>query len=191
MQGKYQSMRDEDLLHLSGDRPSLFGVLVERYQAPFLRKAMRVLRNNEDAEDVVQETFTKIYLNAAKFEPKEGATFSSWGYKILLNTCFTLHQKRKKSTGNNVYFETEIFHNLPDMVPAQEQNEIRDMVASLLAHLPKHLHRVLHLHFLMGYKQQEIADMEGETVGAVKTRIFRAKEELRRVYMAQNQQTTE
>lgn len=191
MSEEYQTMRDEDLLRLSGDHPSVFEVLVERYQAPFLRKSMRVLRSREDAEDVVQETFTKIYLNAAKFEPQAGATFSSWGYKILLNTCFTRHQKRKKVTGNNVYLDTEIFHNLPDLAPIQEQNEIRDMAASLLAHLPKHLHRVLQLHFLMGYKQQEIADMEGETVGAVKTRIFRAKEELRRIYMMQEQQTIE
>jgi RNA polymerase sigma-70 factor (ECF subfamily) len=191
MQEEYKTMRNEDLLRLSGEHPAVFEVLVDRYQAPFLRKAMRVLRNSEDAEDVVQETFTKIYLNARKFEPKEGATFSSWGYKILLNTCFTRHQKRKKVTGNNVYLETEIFHNLPDLTPIQEQNELRDMTASLLAHLPKHLHRVLHLHFLMGYKQQEIADMEGETVGAVKTRIFRAKEELRRIYMMQEQQTME
>jgi len=184
-------MRDEDLLRLAGDHPSVFEVLVDRYQAPFLRKAMRVLRNSEDAEDVVQETFTKIYLNARKFAPQEGATFSSWGYKILLNTCFTRHQKRKRATGNNVYMDTEIFHNLPDLAPIREDNEIRDMVGSLLAHLPKHLHRVLHLHFLMGYKQQEIADMEGETVGAVKTRIFRAKEELRRVYAIQEQQIIE
>jgi RNA polymerase sigma-70 factor (ECF subfamily) len=188
MREEYQTMRDEELLRLSGDHPSVFEVLVDRYQAAFLRKAMRVLQNSEDAEDVAQETFTKIYLNAAKFEPKEGATFSSWGYKILLNTCFTRHQKRKRSTGGNIYLETEILHNLPDRTPAQEQNETRDMVASLLAHLPKHLHRVLHLHFLMGYKQQEIADMEGETVGAVKTRIFRAKEELRKIYTIQNQQ---
>lgn len=191
MREEYQNLRDEDILRLSGDHPSVFEVLVERYQAPFLRKSMRVLRNREDAEDVVQETFTKIYLNAAKFEPKEGATFSSWGYKILLNTCFTRHQKRKRTTGSSVYLDTEIFHNLPDLAPVQEQNELRDMAASLLAHLPKHLHRVLHLHFLMGYKQQEIADLEGETVGAVKTRIFRAKEELRKIYMMQNQQTIE
>lgn len=188
MREEYQDLRDEDLLRLSGDHPSVFEVLVERYQVPFLRKAMRVLRSREDAEDVVQETFTKIYLNAAKFEPQAGAIFSSWGYKILLNTCFTRHQKRKRVTGSNVYLDTETFHNLPDMTPIREQNEMRDMATSLLAHLPKHLHRVLHLHFLMGYRQQEIADMEGETVGAVKTRIFRAKEELRRIYMMQEQQ---
>lgn len=187
MKEKYKTVRDEELLRLSGACPSVFEVLVERYQGAFLRKAMRVLRKKEDAEDAVQETFTKIYLNAAKFEGKEGASFSSWGYKVLLNTCFTLYQKRKKRSGGNIYLETEIFHNFPDGTSVQEQNEIRDMAASLLAHLPKHLHRVLHLHFLMGYRQQEIADMEGETVGAVKTRIFRAKEELRKIYAMQEQ----
>ncbi len=85
------------------------------------------------------------------------------------------------------FLEDEAFFNLAGKDESIADNEIRDMVAKLLAHLPKHLHRVLHLHFLMGYRQQEIAEMEGETVGAVKTRIFRAKEELRKIYTLQNQ----
>jgi len=161
-------------------------VLVERYQAPFLRKAHRVLMSREDAEDAVQEAFTKIYMNAARFEPQEGASFGSWGYKILLNTCYTLYQKRKRMTEGRTYMEDEFFFNLSGKDDnGMEDNELRDVVAKLLAHLPKHLHRVLRLHFIMGYRQQEIADMEGETVGAVKTRIFRAKEELRKIYQMQ------
>jgi RNA polymerase sigma-70 factor (ECF subfamily) len=180
------SLRDEELLRLSIERPSVFAVLVERYQAPFLRKAHRVLRNREDAEDVVQEAFTKIYMNAARFEPQEGASFGSWGYKILLNTCFTFHQKRKRISGKRVYFEDEVLYNLSDKTDEGKSAELGDLVATLLSHLPKNLARVLHLHFIMGFKQQEIADMEGETVGAIKTRVFRAKQELKRIYAMQN-----
>lgn len=186
MKENYLTMRDEELLRLSIENPTVFGVLVDRYQAPFLRKAHRVLRNREDAEDAVQEAFTKIYVNAARFQSQEGANFGSWGYKILLNTCFTLHQKRKKTSGKRVYMEDEIFYNLSDKNEEGKELELGNMVATLLSHLPKNLHRVLHLHFIMGYKQQEIADMEGESLGAVKTRVFRAKQELKKLYAAQN-----
>ncbi|MFA5831190.1 MAG: RNA polymerase sigma factor [Candidatus Paceibacterota bacterium] len=182
----YINLRDEELLRLSIERPSVFGVLVERYQAPFLRKAHHVLRNREDAEDAVQEAFTKIYVNAARFQPQEGASFGSWGYKILLNTCFTFHQKRKRISGKRVFLEDEVLYNLGDKFDEGKEAELGDLVATLLSHLPKNLHRVLHLHFIMGYKQQEIADMEGETLGAVKTRVFRAKRELKKIYAMQN-----
>ena len=178
-------MRDEELLRLSIKRPSVFEVLVFRYQVPFLRKARSVLRNNEDAEDSVQETFTKIYMNAGRFEPQEGASFSSWGYKILLNTCYTLHQKRKRTTGKRTYLEDEVLYNLGDKIDEGKNAELRDLVASLLSNLPKHMSRVLHLHFILGYKEQEIAEMEGETLGAVKTRVFRAKRELKKIYAEQ------
>lgn len=186
MREDYYLMKDEDLLRISVRNPAVFGVLVDRYQAAFLRKAHRVLRNREDAEDAVQEAFTKIYVNAARFQPQEGASFNSWGYKILLNTCFTLHQKRKKISGKRVYLEDEIFYNLSDKTEANKEMELGNMVATLLSQLPKNLHRVLHLHFIMGYRQQEIADMEGETVGAIKTRVFRAKQELKKLYAAQS-----
>jgi len=186
MSHEYVNLQDEELLRLSIEKPSVFEVLVSRYQAPFLRKAHRVLRNSEDAEDAVQEAFTKIYLNAGRFEPQDGASFSSWGYKILVNTCYTLYQKRKKTMEGRSFLDDEIFYNISGKENEGKENELRDMAASLLAHLPKHMHRVLHLHFLMGYRQQEIAEMEGESVGAVKTRIFRAKQELKKIYALQN-----
>src|SRR3989338_3498076 len=89
-------LSDEDALVLSVVQPSVFAMLVERYEAPFLRRAMRILREREAAADAVQETFTKIYLNASHFKRMPGASFRSWGYKILLNTCFTYWQRRKR-----------------------------------------------------------------------------------------------
>src|SRR3989344_1239857 len=77
---------DEELLAVSVAHPSLFALLVRKYEAAFLRKALSIVREQEEAEDIVQEAFTKIYLNAKKFAPQEGASFSSWGYQILIKT---------------------------------------------------------------------------------------------------------
>src|SRR4051812_11774825 len=87
---------DEEVLLLSISHPSLFAVLVHKYEEAFLRKARSIVRDEEAAEDIVQETFTKIYLNAKKFKTVEGATFSSWGYRILINTALTHYARRKR-----------------------------------------------------------------------------------------------
>ena len=96
-------LKDEEILALSIKRPELFSKLVDKYQDAFLRKAKRVLGDRSEVEDVVQETFTKIYLYSSKFQTQEGASFSSWAYKILMNTTFTQYQKLKKR-GDIVFF---------------------------------------------------------------------------------------
>ena len=61
-------LEDEKILRLSLKDPSQFSVLIDRYQAPFLKAALGVVRNRQEAEDIVQETFTKIYLNAKDYK---------------------------------------------------------------------------------------------------------------------------
>src|SRR3989338_1992934 len=93
---KGESRSDEEILALSVSKPDLFSIFVNRYQEAFLRKAGQIIRNNpEIVSDIVQDTFVKIYLNADKFQIQEGASFKSWGYKILINTCFTKYKKLK------------------------------------------------------------------------------------------------
>ncbi|MEZ4200570.1 MAG: sigma-70 family RNA polymerase sigma factor [Candidatus Paceibacterota bacterium] len=89
-------LSDEELLARSRKEPWVFAALLDRYQDAFMRKAMSIIHNELDAEEIVQDAFTKIYINADRFEPQEGAKFSSWGYRILMNTAFTRYQKRVK-----------------------------------------------------------------------------------------------
>src|SRR3989344_6165705 len=87
--------KDEAILSASLRNPNLFGVLVDRYQEAFLRAAQRVVKTREDAEDIVQETFAKIYKNAKKFKKQAGIEFKSWAYKVLVNTSFSHYQRLK------------------------------------------------------------------------------------------------
>jgi len=88
---------DEEVLKLSVKKPSAFEVIVDRYQAAFLRKLTPMFRGFEDdASDIVQEAFVKIYINAGRFKPQPGATFKSWAYKVLLNTAFTFLKKKRR-----------------------------------------------------------------------------------------------
>ncbi len=88
-----QNWDDEQILLVSRAQPWIFSVLVDRYQEPFLRKAKGIVRDPRDAEEIVQDTFTKIYVYADKYESQSGAKFSSWAYRILMNTAFTRYQK--------------------------------------------------------------------------------------------------
>ena len=90
-------LSDEEVLMRSASEPWLFAVILERYQEAFLRKARTIVRSEQDAEDVVQETFTKVYVHASKFEVREGAKFSSWAYTILTNTCLTRYAKNARA----------------------------------------------------------------------------------------------
>lgn len=178
-----EEMRDEDVLKASVLHPSLFATLVRKYEEPFLRKAMNVVHSTEEAEDIVQEAFVKIYLNAAKFKVVEGASFSSWGYRILINTALTHYMKKKREKGMRADVEPEILELIPDKDLKQfEKKEFIDEVASVLTRMPPMFAQVLNAFFIEGKSQEEIAATEGVTIGAIKTRVHRAKAEFRRVY---------
>jgi len=176
--------RDEEILALSVTNPDLFSVLVNRYEEAFLRKANQIiLHDPETARDIVQEAFVKIYLNAAKFKIQEGASFKSWGYKILINTCFTKYKKLK----NERVFLNDLDPEIQELVPSKadmdsfEQKLDTDYVLSLISKLPVILGRVLRLWSVEGKSQKDIAKMEGISLGAVRARIHRAKKEIKKM----------
>lgn len=176
-----QEMSDEDVLALSVHTPRHFKVLIERYQDAFLRKAFSIVRNKEDAEEVVQEVFSKIYRYADRFTVQEGASFSSWGYRILMNTSFTRYQRLKREWGAIQKLDPEIYESLPDTQTEYfEKFELSDYVVSILAEMPDTLSRILHKHFIEGKPHKDIAEEEGISVGAVKTRVHRAKDAFRK-----------
>lgn len=176
---------DDEILALSIERPVLFALLVRKYEEPFLRKAARIVGGKEEAEDVVQEAFVKIYMNAAKFKKQEGASFSSWGYRILINTALTHYQKQKRAGTTNVVLDEEVWALIPDRNLRQfEKKELADVVASVLTRMPPILAKALTAFFIEGKPQEEMASEAGVSVGAIKTRVHRAKLEFKKIYNA-------
>lgn len=180
-----QELSDEQLLAASVREPDMFEHLIARYEQAFMRRARHILRVEEDAEDCVQEVFVKMYLNAERFHEVPGARLSSWGYAILTNTALTLYAKKKRRAGHTVELTPEHYESLRDTTPGiLELAERDDYVVRVLSKMPEALARVLELHFLRGIPQQEIAAEEGVTVGAIKTRVHRAKAEFRAIAAA-------
>ncbi len=175
-----RSMSDEDVLARAQAEPWLFTALLERYQEAFLRKAKSIIYNELDAEEVVQDTFTKIYMNAHRFEVREGAKFSSWAYTILMNTALTRYQKCVKEGKRTLHLDPEIFEQFGDTKTHEGFNHDKDAIERVLARIPGHFAHVLRLHYLEHWSHKDIAEETGETVGAVKARIHRAKAQFRK-----------
>ncbi len=173
-------MSDQELLLRSQSQPWLFGVLIDRYQSAFLRKAKSILHDPRDAEEVVQDTFTKLYLKAHTFVPQEGASFSSWAYKILMNTAFTRYQKLVREGARVVTTDPEFLEFMAVEEREHVVDERRDAIERVLVRLPGHFVTVLRLHYLERYSHEDIAKTTGENVGTIKARIHRAKAAFRK-----------
>ncbi len=181
-----ESASDEAVLRAAARDPEAFRILVKRYEAPLLRKAKSILYSKEDAEEAVQDAFTRMYVYADRYIPQAGASFSSWAYTILTRVAYTRYQKLKKERGTHAPLEMETYERLPDKADFVEDLSIRNEVLVALAKLPETMARVLRLQFIEGKSQEEIAAIEGSTVSAVKTRVHRAKKEFKKIYDEQH-----
>ena len=174
----FKSLSDSELLALSIDEPKAFEGIVDRYEAAFLRRAVSVLGSREEAEDAAQEAFVKIYIKAKSFKAVEGASFSSWAYKILNNHCYGRYKKLSRERMISYPFTP-----LAEEIVADESIEVerekkfsREYALTLISKLPLLLKRVTELHFIDGLPQKNIAEIEGVSPEVVRTRIHRAKQ---------------
>ena len=174
---------DAEILARSQKDPGLFAVLVRRYEAALLRRARTVLKSPEDAEEAVQDAFTKMYLYADKYHAQEGATFSSWAYTILNRVAYTKYRAKSIERGKRAELLPEHYESLPDdRAEFIEDLSVRSEVINALAKLPEAGARLLRLQFIEGKSQEEIAASEKLSVPAVKTRIHRAKKLFKKAY---------
>jgi RNA polymerase sigma-70 factor (ECF subfamily) len=171
------NLKDEEILALSQEDPSYFSFLVDKYEDPFLRAARGITKSLEEAQDIVQETFVKIYRYADNFKKREGIEFKSWAYRILINTSITHYQKLKKERGNTEYLDPVLYES-----PALSENknialekDVKEGVAKAIAKMPEHLGRVLKLYYFDDKSYEEIANVEKISMPALKMRMFRAK----------------
>ena len=178
MERETQTLTDNEALLASLDDPSLFSIIVDRYQQAFLRKARGLTGNIDDAQDIVQEAFVKIYINADKFEEREGASFSSWAYRILINTCLTYLKKRKICVAYDDALEYEV------EVEGYEE-DLSERFLLVASKIPEKFSSLLRQVVIESKTYSEIAEREGLQEGAVRVNIHRAKIAFKKV-LAEN-----
>lgn len=181
------ALTDAEVLARSQKEPDLFALLVRRYEAPLLRRARTILKSPEDAEEAVQDAFTKMYLYADKYHAQEGASFSSWAYTILNRVAYTKYRVQSIARGRRAELLPEHYESLPDArAEFLEDLSVRNEVITALAKLPETAAKILRLQFIEGKTQEEIARAEQLSIPAVKTRVHRAKKLFKQAYDAQH-----
>lgn len=173
-------LSDAKILKDSKSHPWMFGMLVDRYQEAFLRKSFYILRSHDAAEDAVQETFLKIYKHAHRFSERRNASFSSWAYKILVNTCYS-HSARKTADSSHVRIMDSADLDVIGSTDTLHGKEQASLVHSVLSRLPRRLSRLLALYFFEEKSYEEIATLEHLSLSAVRSGLFRAKKQFKNI----------
>jgi RNA polymerase sigma-70 factor, ECF subfamily len=178
----------EDLLILaakSGD-PVAFVELSKRHSNKILRRAYRIVKNWQDAEDVLQESLMRAFLHLKDFE--ERSSFSSWLTRIAIN--FALMSLRKKRGYIEISMEAinddqGIGYRWEPKDPAESpeshcsRRERDDLLEGAIRRLPPTLRQVVHVRLIDGRSGEELAQTLGISVSAAKSRLARAKTALR------------
>ena len=171
-------LSDAQVLKDSESQPWMFGILVDRYQGAFLRKGRSILHSHDVAEDAVQDTFIKIYKYADKFSERENASFRSWAYRILVNTCYTYASRQARGSGRVMTVDFVDLDALGGPNTPYDKEQL-SFVQSVLARLPDNLSRLLSLYFFEDKSYEEIAEIEHLSLSAVRSGIHRAKKQFR------------
>ena len=157
-------------------RGEAFGTLVERYDRAVYHLAFRTLRDAEEARDAAQEAFFKAFRSLRTYRPE--AKFSTWIFSITYHACCDRLGRRKRYSSEELSDRAD-----PAAGPEQEAiagDEARRLRAAI-AQLPEKYRSVITLYHLQGKQYNEVAEVLGIPIGTVKTHLFRAKEQLRRL----------
>jgi RNA polymerase sigma-70 factor (ECF subfamily) len=165
----------------AGDRKA-FRTLVERHSRAVFRMAFRVTGNEQDAEDVVQETFLKAYTELARFEARAG--FGTWVHRIAANCSIDLIRRRPKHVVRGDEDAQPLMARLASPAPGPEREaagqQIRRHIEAVLAALTPLERAAFTLRHLEQRPVEEISAALGQSPAATRHSIFRAVAKMRR-----------
>jgi RNA polymerase sigma-70 factor, ECF subfamily len=161
-----------------------FRLLVERHSRSVFRLAYRLTGNEQDAEDVVQETFLRAYKQLRSFESR--ASFGTWLYRIAANYSLDLIRSRKRHQDHRppADDETDAMLSLPTSDPGPDRvaysAQLEHQISSAMAALSEQERTAFVLRHFEGFSIEEIGSALGLGASAAKHSIFRAVQKLRK-----------
>src|SRR6202522_2426979 len=161
-----------------------FREIVERYQAKVFSIIYGILRNHNDAEDIAQQVFAKIYFSIQSFDFR--SSLLTWIYKITVNECYDyLRKKRVRKLVYESDFSAEDSQRMETSDPATDQAPPvdkrlaqHDLILKLLAKLSNEDRSLLLLKEVEGHSVEELAAMTGMKENTIKVKLFRARQKL-------------
>lgn len=165
----------------NGDMES-FNQLIELYQRRVFAVSFNMMGNEQDAYDASQEVFLKIYRSIGSFHGE--SAFFTWVYRMTKNVCLDMLRKRKASVSlspdeDGAVVQLEAQEGNPG--EHAEKNQMRQAVRKAIGELPDDLKTALVLRDIEGLRYDEIAQATGANLGTVKSRIARARAQLKKI----------
>ncbi|MXW09058.1 MAG: sigma-70 family RNA polymerase sigma factor, partial [Gammaproteobacteria bacterium] len=166
-----------------------FGILVDRYDNRLVNFVYRTIGDRERAQDLVQETFIRVYRHLHRFDPTK--KFSTWIYTIASNLA--KNELRNRSRNPLVFFQTIKKNWEADHRPLEwednsykpddlyRKRHLRKVVEKAVSELPEHHRVVFVLRELQGKTYEEIAQITAVNLGTVKSRLNRARNNFARI----------
>jgi len=156
---------------------SAFEEIVRKNEDRIFNLCCYMLRDTQDAQDAAQDTFIKTYQGLKDFRPE--ATLSTWVYRIAINTCLDHKKKSRHELLHGETADEELQSS--ELSPEDKYNSRKtaEAIQTALQQLPEKLRSAIVLREIEGLSYEEIALVLDISVGTVKSRISRAREELR------------
>ncbi|MEQ1885166.1 MAG: sigma-70 family RNA polymerase sigma factor [Bryobacteraceae bacterium] len=161
-----------------------FREIVDRYQSKVFSIIYGILRNHNDAEDIAQQVFAKVYFSVRNFDFR--SSLLTWIYKITVNECYDyLRKKRVRKLVYESDFSEEDAQRMEassvavdDAAPVDERLAQRDLLTKLLSKLSKDDRSLILLKEVEGHSVEELAEMTGMNENTIKVKLFRTRQKL-------------
>ena len=164
-----------------GDRTA-YRELYNRYSGGLLAVAMRYMKTRQEAEDVLQDAFIKVFKNLASFDKR--ASLKTWLTRIVINTALNMLRKEHKIVNWEI---SEIADDKMDVIPMQ--NYQYSELLLFIQQLPAGCKSVFNLYAIEGYSHKEIGSMLNVSEGTSKSQYFRAKGLLQEIIFSEEKRT--
>lgn len=186
----YETVSDEVLVELYNNKrdETALTSIIRRYKDTIFGFAMKMTKNHSDAEDIVQEISFTLVNKLSTF--KGNSKFSTWLYKVTLNTCYMVLNKKNKTTQHEVNSDY-----LYELAPASQASfgkwtkspatislyrERAELIQNAVNELSEHNREIIRLKDIEGYSNAEVGEIMGISISAVKSRLLRSRLVLRK-----------
>jgi RNA polymerase sigma-70 factor, ECF subfamily len=159
-----------------------FREIVDRYQSKVFSVIYGILRNHNDAEDIAQQVFAKVYFSISNFDFR--SSLLTWIYKITVNECYDYLRKKKV---RKLLYESDFSEDESLRMEQSESDQSRpvdatlaqrDLVVKLLSKVSDEDRRLMMLKEVEGHSVEELAEMTGMNENTIKVKLFRARQKL-------------
>lgn len=179
---------DEALMVLvkAGDH-NAFSVLVKRHTQKFFNLAYRTLGKQDEAEDVVQTSFAKLWQKPALWKEDRGAKFTTWFYRVVYNASIDVKRRQKPTYELHENVSDSKLSAHSEYAQKQESQELERAITAL----PERQQTALNLFYYEELPQKEAADVMGVNIKAFESLLSRAKTALKTYYEGQKDRQEE